>query len=250
MHGRGVWLAAVMVLPAGCGCLPIVGPAPVRLTEADGGKTVVVEIGQRIIVTLPANASTGYAWRLAELDPAILLKTDQRYLPPSLPLAGAKGEERWAFVVRSAGATILRLVYVRPDDPTCTEPAQAFEIVVTVRASGDTAAPAIDLELDERSNGGAVVVPVGGRMVVTLSSNASTGYRWEVAGLDQEIMDNTEHRDQPPAGAPGAQRWVFAARRAGETTLVLEYRRSWDPPETPPAGTYTLSVTVYPPTSL
>jgi inhibitor of cysteine peptidase len=237
---------ALLFFPA---CLPILGPPPVSLTEADSSKTVVVEIGQQILVTLPANASTGYAWQLAELDPAILETTSQQYLPPSLPLPGAKGEERWEFTALSAGATQLRLVYLRPDDPPDTEPAQTFEIVVSVRAPGDTTTPAIDLELDEQSNGGAVIMPVAARLIVTLSSNASTGYQWELTGLDQTILGNTDQEYQPSVdnlpGAAGTQRWVFTALRTGETALNLEYRRSWDPPDTQPAATYTLAVTVY-----
>jgi len=249
MAKKGFVFVAVMLLQALPGCLPIFPPADVQLTEADNGKTVIIEVGQKVAVTLASNASTGFYWLLADLDQAILEQTDQEYIGPILELPGAGGSERWEFTARAVGATKLRLVYVGPSDPEGTNPAQTFEVVVAVREPGDTETPAVDLQLTEQSDDGVVVLPVTGKVIVTLESNGSTGYQWQLASLDQAILENTEQTYIPPEteliGAAGTERWVFVARHAGETALRMEYRRPWEPPETEPARTFSVTVTVY-----
>ena len=249
MYGRGIVFLAVVVLQAVPGCLPIFPPADVQLTETDNGKTLIAEVGQKVVVTLASNASTGFYWLLAALDQTILEPTGQEYLEPVLDLPGAGGSERWEFTARAAGSTKLRLAYVGPGDPEGAEPAQSFEVVVVIREPGDTQTPAIDLQLTEQNSDGVAVVPVTGRMIVTLESNATTGYQWQLASLDQTVLENTEQTYISPTtdlvGAGGTERWVFVAQKAGETTLRMEYRRPWEPPETEPARTFSVTVTAY-----
>ena len=108
--------------------------------------------------------------------------------------------------------------------------------------------PAADIELDESANGSEVLTPVGTKIIVTLASNATTGYAWELAELDTSILENTAHTYVPPdsdlVGAGGSERWEFTARSAGTTPLRLEYRRSWESQEIEPADTFSVSVTV------
>ena len=44
----------------------------VAVTEAQNGKTVVVEKGASLVITLESNPSTGYGWQVGKNDDAIL----------------------------------------------------------------------------------------------------------------------------------------------------------------------------------
>ena len=231
------------------GCLPTPGLEDIRLAASDSGKTVIMHVGQKAIVTLDSNPSTGYSWRLTQLDPTIVENTSQKYIAPSGQAIGAGGTEQWEFTARSVGATKLRLEYVGPGDSSGAAPTTIFEVILPVREVGDDQTPVADLQLDERTDGGLILLPVGGRAVLTLKSNATTGYQWQLVELDQAIAENTEHTYIPPStdavGAGGSERWVFTGRTAGQTALRLEYRRSWESPDIAPAAKFTATVAVY-----
>jgi inhibitor of cysteine peptidase len=107
-----------------------------------------------------------------------------------------------------------------------------------------------EIQLDESADGGGVTTSVSMRVVVTLTSNPSTGYQWELTELDTSVLENTSHTYVAPGtvmpGAPGSERWEFAACAPGTTTLRLEYRRPWEPAEVDPADTVRVTVTVTP----
>jgi len=107
----------------------------VWLDDSNDGDDIEISLSQRLVITLPSNASTGYSWAIAELDTQILENTDQSYIQPLSPLVGAPGHERWEFTARAAGTTSLRLEYRQAGAPEGEDPADTFEIVVTVVAS-------------------------------------------------------------------------------------------------------------------
>ena len=238
-----------LVLATIGGCLPFPVVESVYLTATDDGKTVILQVGQKAIVTVDSNSSTGFSWRLEELDQAIVENNAQAYIGPFVPLAGAAGTERWEFTARSVGVTKLRLDYIRAVVGEADSPADTFEVVFVVREAGDEEIPVADLQLDQQSDGGVVLLPVGGRAVVTLESNSTTGYQWQIVELDQAVLENTGHTYIPPAedtiGAAGSEQWEFTAREVGQTTLRMEYSRTWDPSDVVSAATFTVAVTVY-----
>ena len=66
-----------------------------------------------------------------------------------------------------------------------------------------------------------------------LESNASTGYAWRLARpLNEAVIVLLESRYRPGAdvrpGAAGVEVWRFRAVAKGETTIALEYVRSWE----------------------
>ena len=86
---------------------------------------------------------------------------------------------------------------------------------------------------------------LGDAVVISLRSNPSTGYRWEIdraasKGLDRVDIEETERaaapsRAGPPlVGAPGEQTWRVRPRRTGQVELVLIHRRVWE--SVPPIG--------------
>ncbi|WP_158607886.1 protease inhibitor I42 family protein [Nocardia panacis] len=109
-------------------------PAAVAVTETDSGQERTLRPGEALSVTLPANPSTGYAWRIADLDRNVLGEDgDPDYRPdPKTPVApGSGGTAVLRFVAKDLGATRLNLDYSRPWEQGM-EPAQKFSLTIKV----------------------------------------------------------------------------------------------------------------------
>jgi inhibitor of cysteine peptidase len=100
----------------------------------------------------------------------------------------------------------------------------------------------------KKSTSGQFDVVVGEEFSLTLASNATTGYHWELAEpLNEAIVKLVGSQYQAPntnlLGAGGQEVWTFRAVGAGQTTINLKYVRPWEK-DMPPAETasYTVSV--------
>jgi inhibitor of cysteine peptidase len=76
-------------------------------------------------------------------------------------------------------------------------------------------------------------VEAGKEFSITLDSNPTTGYQWQLAKpLDETRTKYLANRYVKPesklAGAGGKQVWEFRALRAGKTEIDLEYVRPWE----------------------
>ncbi len=88
-------------------------------------------------------------------------------------------------------------------------------------------------------------------LVVTLESNPTTGYRWEVAETQESILEQmgeaefkpSQTGEPPVPGAGGWEIFRFKAISAGQMTLQLVYRRSWEE-GVEPINTFSLQVVV------
>lgn len=117
----------------------------------DPGDRFEVEVGDRFVVVLESNLTTGYGWELEVAPPPDLVRlVDDVYVAPeAADLAGAPGRQELTFEAVGEGATDLRLWYVRSfDDPPDPADRARFEVVVvadlTVRddaGPGGTLAP-------------------------------------------------------------------------------------------------------------
>ena len=67
-------IVGTAIAGAGCGSQAGAASGPVKLTEADNGKTVTVKVGDTVQVILPGNPTTGYSWStsLSDKDAAVL----------------------------------------------------------------------------------------------------------------------------------------------------------------------------------
>jgi inhibitor of cysteine peptidase len=89
----------------------------------------------------------------------------------------------------------------------------------------------------------------GDQVIVTLISNATTGFSWNenAAIADISIMQQLKHdniaADSSKLGAAGAEKWTFKAQKAGTTTIHLEYSRPWEGGEKS-VWTFDLTITV------
>jgi inhibitor of cysteine peptidase len=104
------------------------------------------------------------------------------------------------------------------------------------------------VSLDDSSSGTQTEIATGGLVTVTLDSNATTGYSWELTGIsDNNVLQKTDNTYEAPTssliGAGGKEVWTFTALNAGKATINMSYSQPW-------AGgqkgtkTYTLTVTV------
>ena len=107
-----------------------------------------------------------------------------------------------------------------------------------------------EIQITERENGRAVDLK-GEVLVLSLKSNPSTGYGWQVRGLDSRILrrvDDAEWLPDVPGklGAPGTQVLRFAGIGKGQARLDLVYARPWETTAAP-AQSFSLEVRVVEP---
>lgn len=96
--------------------------------------------------------------------------------------------------------------------------------------------PEGEVVLTVADNGRAVVMEPGQDLVISLASNPTTGYRWEVLDVDEAILRQEAEAEfvapdtgqTPVAGAGGTETFRFRAEGSGETELELVYRRPWE----------------------
>lgn len=82
---------------------------------AGGVEQIRVLAGKQFSITLNANHTTGYSWRLARpLDPALLRQISDEYHAATSDAVGAPGEEVWTFESVAAGNLEVDFEYVRP----------------------------------------------------------------------------------------------------------------------------------------
>lgn len=93
--------------------------------------------------------------------------------------------------------------------------------------------------------GDAISVKEGDEFVVALPANPSTGYAWTAADTpDVTFLSTDDVGGGTQPGAPDTQQLAFRGEHTGQSTLVLEYARSFEP-GVPPAKTAKFPVTVH-----
>lgn len=107
--------------------------------------------------------------------------------------------------------------------------------------------PAKEVKVDASANGSQVELKKGQTLVITLESNPTTGYSWEVVELEEDIlrqMGEPEFQPESEAlGAPGVEILRFEATKPGQTALKLVYHRPWEE-GVEPLDTFSLQVVV------
>lgn len=82
-----------------------------------------------------------------------------------------------------------------------------------------------------------------------LESNPSTGYSWQLNGssYDTSMIKKVSEKYSAPAsirpmvGAPGKQTFTFKALKPGSASIILQYKRPWEPQA---AKTYKVDVII------
>jgi len=88
-----------------------------------------------------------------------------------------------------------------------------------------------------------VTVTAGQEFTITLDSNITTGYGWQLAKpLDKTFVKAVKNEYQNPKPAPGKgpvvgaggqEVWVFKALKAGSTVIDFKYVRPWEKDKEP-----------------
>ncbi len=112
----------------------------VKVTDADEGKTIKVEEGQSVILMLPANATTGYEWKVTGTT-RTLGYPKSRYLKPSSDgPVGAGGMARFTWKTKSplpmTGKHAITLEYRRPWEDASKPAARKFTFTLEIVAAG------------------------------------------------------------------------------------------------------------------
>ena len=105
----------------------------VGIGEQSAGTTVRLHRGDTLAVSLGANATTGYSWRLSSVDRTVLSPDATTYVGSKHApgIVGAGGVAVLTFKAVAQGRTALKLAYVGPgrNPPT----AKRFTVSVIVR---------------------------------------------------------------------------------------------------------------------
>ncbi|MEA1958184.1 MAG: protease inhibitor I42 family protein [Chloroflexota bacterium] len=108
---------------------------------------------------------------------------------------------------------------------------------------------ASEVNVDASYNGSQVTLAMGKQLIVTLDSNATTGFSWNLSETSDTIVI-TKLSDEyiAPEGTPmmgqgGQEVWTFEALAAGTADISMIYIQSWiQPPD--PADTFDITVIV------
>lgn len=91
-----------------------------------------VALGESFRIELPANATTGYEWKLKDFDGNLLRVTASGYDRPDNPkLVGAGGTAWWEVRALQTGKTAVRLLYYRPWEGEA-KPGDEFKLSVSI----------------------------------------------------------------------------------------------------------------------
>ncbi|MGM0651914.1 MAG: protease inhibitor I42 family protein [Bacillota bacterium] len=88
----------------------------------------------------------------------------------------------------------------------------------------------------EDNAGELIEVKVGNSFIIELEENPSTGFRWQWAAenddiivLESDLFREPKNKDENIVGAAGTHEFVFEAINPGDTALQFEYLRPWEP---------------------
>ncbi|HQG54515.1 MAG TPA: protease inhibitor I42 family protein [Thermoleophilia bacterium] len=124
-----VTLAAALVLVTACGRETTAGP--VVVTEADDG-AMRVAVGDRIVIRLGENPSTGFTWTLQQSRGLKLLGDDLEQDTASPGLVDAPATRVFELEVAGAGTQMVEAVYHRPWEHRDDTGTREFTLTVRV----------------------------------------------------------------------------------------------------------------------
>ena len=103
--------------------------------------------------------------------------------------------------------------------------------------------------LTSADNNRQITAKAGDTLTLTLDSNPTTGYSWQVMEIDNAILiqdGDPEYKQSSGSdglvGAGGTETFHFRAVGSGNASLELGYMRPWE--SVPPIQTFTIQVVV------
>ena len=118
-------------------------------------------------------------------------------------------------------------------------------LAILLLAAGCGSSKEVKLGADD--NGSKVEVKTGQILVISLESNPTTGYAWEVVDFEEGALEQDGEpefeADSKLVGAGGVQTFRFKTAEAGEVELKLLHHRSWEE-DVEPLDTFIVQVVV------
>jgi inhibitor of cysteine peptidase len=105
------------------------------------------------------------------------------------------------------------------------------------------------IEIDITGNDSTVRMQVGEELVISLESNPTTGYTWQLIEPLSSILvqegevEFTQQGEEGLVGAGGVEVFRFSAEQAGTATIQMGYLRVWEE-GVAPIETFSLTVEV------
>jgi len=105
------------------------------------------------------------------------------------------------------------------------------------------------VEIDNAANGSIVQMQAGEELVISLDSNPTTGYSWQLTEPLSGIMAQqgevafTQQGEEGLVGAGGVEVFRFTAEQAGTAIIQLGYLRVWEE-GVAPIDTFSVTVEV------
>lgn len=127
---KPITAVVLSLLLAGCATMKSIP----TLTERDNGRDIHIAVGERLIVKLASNATTGYRWAAPPPAEPVLRQLDEAtYVPNMAPpgMVGVGGTETFEFKALKAGQETLQIQYARSWEKDVA-PARVFSLNVTV----------------------------------------------------------------------------------------------------------------------
>ncbi len=107
-------LVGILVAFAASVMLPSSGVAATA-NDGDNGKTITLNEGESVKISLDENPTTGYSWN--ETVTAGLTVVDSEYVSSGSGMAGAGGVHEWTIKAAGKGSQQFTAVYKRPWEP-------------------------------------------------------------------------------------------------------------------------------------
>jgi inhibitor of cysteine peptidase len=125
--------ALALLFGAACSASAARSARTVNVGKARDGKTVTLHRGDKLVVSLAGNPTTGYNWKLKSVDRSVLRPLGMKYIPDQHApnVVGSGGVYKLSFKALARGETELRLSYLRSFEPN--KPADSFRLHVVVK---------------------------------------------------------------------------------------------------------------------
>jgi inhibitor of cysteine peptidase len=79
------------------------------LTEADNGKSIAVVLGEKLVLRLNENPTTGFRWAVDTGDNEIIELNGTNYIPAPTSAVGGVGQRVFVFKAKKSGSVRLLL---------------------------------------------------------------------------------------------------------------------------------------------
>jgi inhibitor of cysteine peptidase len=129
-HLMKLLIMLVGILLLGACAAPAAGS--IRLSEQDSGRTVKLQVRDRLEVVLEGNPTTGYQWEQVAGAATILRPAGAPTFTPATSALGSSGTITLPFEATGAGTTTLTLIYHRAFEPN-VPPLTTFEATIVVQ---------------------------------------------------------------------------------------------------------------------